>query len=388
MKDEESRKQLIRLNIVMSYPVKWNEYKIIENFVQNFYDATGPRDFGRRFRYSVEGTTLTMSSDTGFDEKWLQYLGTSSKREGGKSYAGRFGEGFKVAALTSVRDYHLGVDMESRDWTLHVTSVPGVIDGREVSFLAYELGKRPYREESVLRLSGITKTFVDQMEYAMTQFFYEENHLLGRCIVSTDQYAVYTVGQNSRCRGEGGYVFASYENRGRISIPLVVCNHTYKPDEDDRDRDWFSGYQIWRCIDDVFVNLDPDISFTVLEYFRKVWNGRDRSSRHALNWEGLLWLLIRNITRDPRVVSKFYSRYGGALIIRDTEAEEPDKNRRAMALAWFRHTAIRHQYRFVTEKFRLLGIKTVCELCEEMGGYTADRAPDLGSHGDGSLAPP
>lgn len=161
MKDEEGKKQLIRLNIVMSYPVKWNEYKIIENFVQNFYDATGPRDFGRRFRYNVEGTTLTMTSDTGFDEKWLQYMGTSPKREGGKSYAGRFGEGFKVAALTSVRDYHLGVDMESRDWTLHVTSMSGVIDGREVSFLAYELGKRPYREESVLRLSGITKTFVE-----------------------------------------------------------------------------------------------------------------------------------------------------------------------------------------------------------------------------------
>lgn len=376
MTDEEGNKELIRLNIVMSYPVKWREYQIIENFVQNFYDATGPRDFGKRFRYSLEGTTLTMSSDIGFAEEWLQYVGASSKRSGGRSYAGRFGEGFKIAALSSVRDHHLGVDMESRDWTLHVTSMPGVIDGRDVSFLAYELGKRPYREETVLRLSGITKAFADQMDRTMTHFFYEGNRLLGRCLVSTAEYAVYTTVQNSGGEGERGYVFASYENRGSINIPLVICNHTYKPDEDDRDRDWFSGYQIRQCIEVVFANLDPDSSFTVLEYFGKVWNGRDRSRRHTMNWEGALWLLIRNISRDRRLALKFYDKYGKSLIIRDSRTEEPDQNRRAMALEWFRYSAVRHQYRFVTNTFSLLGIKTVCGLCEEMGGYTAERAPE------------
>ena len=82
MKRTEKDNQLIRLNIAMSYPVKWDERKIMNNFVQNFYDALGAERFGERFRNRMEGTMLTLSADEGFAEDWLFYLGASSKRGG------------------------------------------------------------------------------------------------------------------------------------------------------------------------------------------------------------------------------------------------------------------------------------------------------------------
>jgi len=252
MKRTEKDNQLIRLNIAMSYPVKWDERKIMNNFVQNFYDALGAERFGERFRNRMEGTMLTLSADEGFAEDWLFYLGASSKRGGEGGYAGGFGEGFKIAALTALRDYHLSIELESRGWTLRVTSVPGMIAGEKTRFLAYEIGNRPFQEETVLRIGGVTEKFREELESVMTRFFYDGNRLLGECIVSAEDFAVYTAVQDSHAAGVLGCLFASYEKRGCIYVPLVICNHTYKPYEDDRDRDRFSKYQIRECINSVF----------------------------------------------------------------------------------------------------------------------------------------
>lgn len=376
MKRTEKDNQLIRLNIAMSYPVKWDERKIMNNFVQNFYDALGAERFGERFRHRMEGTMLTLSADEGFAEDWLFYLGASSKRGGEGGYAGGFGEGFKIAALTALRDYHLSIELESRGWTLRVTSVPGMIAGEKTRFLAYEIGNRPFQEETVLRIGGVTEKFREELESVMTRFFYDGNRLLGECIVSAEDFAVYTAVQDSHAAGVLGCLFASYEKRGCIYVPLVICNHTYKPYEDDRDRDRFSKYQIRECINSVFEKLDPATSFTILEYFRKVWNGRDRRGYHAMDWRSTLHILIGNIAGSRKQTAGFYSRYGRQLIIRDTKRREPDRNKIAMALAWFRLMPTRNQYRFVIEDFRELGIQSVCSLCEAAGGFTAEREPD------------
>lgn len=265
--------ELVNLNIVMTYPVKWNKFKILNNYIQNFYDALGIQDFGRHFHYDYIDGTLTMSSDRRFAKEWLYYMGASTKRKNGEKYAGGFGEGFKIAALTSIRDYGLSVEMESRDWTLQATCIPGEIDDRSVEFLAYKTGNRPFQDNAVLRLGNVPEHFLDDIEVIMEHFYYEGNALFGKCLVKTEDYAVYEAVQDPRNRSQFGYVFASFQRRNTIYIPLVICNHLFHPDEDDRDRDDLSRYQTQRCINDVFRKLDAETSLCILRYFRKAWKG-------------------------------------------------------------------------------------------------------------------
>jgi hypothetical protein len=51
---------------------------------------------------------------------WLIPIGASTKREGGGSYAGYFGEGFKIASLCAIRDHGWNIEIRSRDWELMV----------------------------------------------------------------------------------------------------------------------------------------------------------------------------------------------------------------------------------------------------------------------------
>ncbi len=368
--------ELVNLNVVMTYPVKWNPYKIINNYVQNFYDALGPHEFQRSFHYEYSDGTLMMSSDRGFAKEWLYYMGASTKRGNGTKYAGGFGEGFKIAALTSIRDFGLSVDMESRDWTLRAVRVPGEIDGQAVEFLAYETGSRPFQENALLRLGNVPEDFLTDVEYVISHFYYEGNPLFGKCLAQAEDYAIYEAVQNPRNRQAFGHVFASYQKRNTIYVPLVICNHRYKPDEDDRDRDDLSSYQTQQCIIEVFRKLDAQTSLNILRYFRSVWKGWEKRGYHRMDWIPVMHVLIWNIRSTPLVVKQFQEEYLSQLIIRDQERHEQDVNRRRMALWWFQQNPIRTQYHQVHDVFLPLGVKTICQLCEEMDGYTAERDPD------------
>ena len=62
--------QRVKLNIAMSYPVKWTVYGVMRDYIQNFYDAVGPELFGEKFVYNYENETLTMSADKGFSKHY------------------------------------------------------------------------------------------------------------------------------------------------------------------------------------------------------------------------------------------------------------------------------------------------------------------------------
>ena len=113
----------------MSYPINWSIYSVMNNFVQNFYDALKHENFMEHFEYKFEENTIILKSDVGFSKEWLFFMGASSKREKERKYAGKFGEGFKVASLVAYRDFGLGIQMESRDWRLSVTEAEDEIDG-------------------------------------------------------------------------------------------------------------------------------------------------------------------------------------------------------------------------------------------------------------------
>ena len=79
----------------MTYQVSWKANTIMNNFIQNFYDALGMDKFAAGFPYEMENTTMTMSADVDFALDWLLYLGTSTKRKENACTAGGFGEGYQ-----------------------------------------------------------------------------------------------------------------------------------------------------------------------------------------------------------------------------------------------------------------------------------------------------
>lgn len=86
----------IKLNLVMTYPVRWSRTHVMQDYIQNFYDITGAEKFSQDFNYcyNEKSQTLRMKSNKGFSAEWLQYMGVSTKREDNGSYtAGKFGEG-------------------------------------------------------------------------------------------------------------------------------------------------------------------------------------------------------------------------------------------------------------------------------------------------------
>ena len=51
-----------KLNILMRYPIKWTSYTVMNNFVQNFYDAVGPKNFATGFKMDYSDDTLTLEA--------------------------------------------------------------------------------------------------------------------------------------------------------------------------------------------------------------------------------------------------------------------------------------------------------------------------------------
>jgi hypothetical protein len=135
--------------------------------------------------------TLT-ARDVGFSYEWLVHIGASTKRDNGGVHVGYFGEGFKMAVLC-ISNFH----------------------DHEV-FQSVLLG-----------------------------FCYPENPLLGEEIWRSEKGVAYKRSrlrkppeypETSRFEGPG-IIFASFQARGSIPVPLIFCLHNYR--DNDRDRDVF-----------------------------------------------------------------------------------------------------------------------------------------------------
>ena len=132
--------QRIPLHLVFDYPVRWSKYKVLRDLIQNFYDSVPRDEWATRFSHGVAGQLLTLTvTDVGFSHDWLVPIGASTKRDGQGTYAGYFGEGFKIAALCAVRDHGWDVEVCSRGWQLRVVTDELHIDGRKLRTLAYDV---------------------------------------------------------------------------------------------------------------------------------------------------------------------------------------------------------------------------------------------------------
>ena len=357
------RYSLIKLNITMSYPVKWSMRKILRDYIQNFFDAVGTEGFKDRFSGSYKDNTLIMQSDILFDVDWLIYMGASSKRNTGKSYAGRFGEGFKVSSLVAYRDFNLEIVMESKDWRIIVTEITDEIAGVTTRFLAY----RKYKRED----DGFTRLFlinVSEKDYKLfleekDNFFYMGNPHIGALLGSNHGHEVYFCPAD---RENEGMIFAGYQMRYLMhGYPFLVSNPYFIPDDDDRDREHLTMREADRCVTIVIMDLLPKESLKLLIKLEKFWKTGGISSLFSLN--GIIRELIYNIERDEKCKSRFRALYLDSLVSDFDKGIK--KDRRHIAAGWFRNWNIENRRRVVKHDFTYLGIPDIAELCQENGGF-------------------
>ena len=359
-----------RLDIVRTYPVKWSKYKVFMDFIQNFYDAAGWENFYEEvtFKYNEDFETLEISSNEIFDYEWLKYVGVSSKRDSSSDNIGRFGEGFKVAALVAVRDFGYTVTMESDNWKFNVGFAEDKVDDMLVEFMAYKFIEREKKHTSVLTLQGISVADMENVEKAKNSFFYRQNEEFGEAIFEDGGYAIYL------SNGNGNGIYAHRLKRANLysDIKLYFRNDAFLSADDTRERNDFSTRIATECILEIVHRLDGHSALILLEKLEQVWS-KTKRKYEGVNWCEIISLLIDIIRINTVVKEKFLQKYKDELIIGFPE-NYYNYNRKKIATTWFRQS-IHYKRRIVIDDFKLLGIDSIEAICEQENGFVVSRKP-------------
>ena len=363
------KKEIIDLNLIMSYPVKWNIYKILRDFIQNFYDSVSYKEFDKRFSYKYEDETLEIRcSDVAYSYEYLLHIGASSKTESEKNTAGYFGEGFKVAALCAIRDYNLNIEVMSSNWYINVIENKIFIDGIPKKSLAYELQKYDIKSnDSVLRIRNFKERYMEVFYSALYSFYYEENPLLGKKIYSDDLCAIYERSSMEKIccypssynsSGEG-ITFAGYMARGSLKEPLVFAYHDYK--DNDRDRNFFSDIDNIDIIVKCARSIDSQTAMKLLIMYKKLWYSYPKGKYGYNSYYTVIKNLIFRMINDNQCVEKFRNMYPNLLYAcRNSDMSKREINERKYCLAWIKENP---QYTLVQDSFRYISVQCLEDKC-------------------------
>lgn len=365
-----------KLNIMMSYPVRWSMYKVLRDYIQNFYDALTYRKFKEGFtnEYDPEEKTLKMISDVVFDKEWLFYIGASTKQGTAGVSAGKFGEGFKIASLIAYRDYGVSIRMESGDWIIKVTEDTITIDSKEMPCLAYDIEDRQFEPGTVLALKGIDEDRYKDFLSIIDDFFYVENPRFGNPITIKDRYAVFLNPVRTKRKLKNGYIYVGYQNRKRIPLPIIVCDHDYEINRDDRDRDDITDYRAEDCLEHVFGKLGCNEAFKVLEALQCIWNGK------AVEYLGfdprrIIRILVSKVSQKAYYKRIFRKKYEAEYVA--CPKYDYDRLLKRRAVSWFRHSEYHKKCRVIMNEFSQLGIPEMVYLCDKAGGFDVLEEPDV-----------
>ena len=372
---------LIPLNIVMTYPVHWSKYKIFRDFLQNFYDSVGCDSWHNRFNLQYDEHTNTASmwiDGVSFSYEWLLHIGASTKTNSSGN-AGYFGEGFKIASLCALRDYHLNIHMASGDWSLAVISTEQTLDGQTISMLAYEVERRPPVEQSSLEISPLSRQDFDLLKASMHGFYYPENPLLGLELWRGESGAVYELGQGNydSCLpltykyGRKGPVFCNYQLRGSSPFRLAVCLHDYK--NNDRDRQELYDFDIIKIFERIAYKVTPEAAMAMLEAMRRYWGSHSVKRFDIKSWEATINELIRKVSSSQKCTDEFRRKHPQLFCLKPIRTMH-ERNRRSQARSWLSEQS--ENVPLVQDEFTRLGYPLLEEACEKAGGFTQNDLPN------------
>jgi hypothetical protein len=321
---------------------------------------------------------LSMKSQ-GFNYEWLVHIGASTKQESSGKFAGFYGEGFKIAVLCALRDYHWGIKMRSQDWSLQVATRESIIDGKKLSQLIYEINDdKTLSSETVLTIDNFTVEDSILVNDTVKTFYYQDNPLIGKLIFKNDYGAIYERSKIKKpenypvsydCGGEG-IIFLCFQARGSFFAPIVICNHRFKTS--DRERKHIYRGTIQDIILDLTDSMNPDAAFFLLEKLEKYWYDYPDKRDDVKSWYSVVRKLIRKMRQGDAITKKFRKLYP-SLLVCEKPINVRMRNRKHQALTWKNNND--PNARLVQDSFSLLGYKNLIDVCEEAGGFNVTRFP-------------
>ena len=374
--------KLISLNLIYDYPVRWTKFKVLRDFVQNFYDAVKWHEWKERFSYTISDEMLQLKArDVGFNYDWLLHIGASTKREDSGVFAGYFGEGFKIASLCAVRDYNWNVEISSRDWTLNVVATDLIVDGRNLKSLAYNV-----RQNRKKRMNTILSVFpfrdISLFHSVLLSFYYPENSLFGKKIWESSDSAIFYRSKQQKpseypntCNDRGdGIIFANYQALGSFQFPLIFCLHDYR--SNDRERNSFYLMDVIKIIQRVSSRLSPEAAAAVLHALKRRWYDQPRKKYDFESWHGIISTLIKNIASSAEQTVAWRKANPNLLVAPQVKRSDIFKyNNRRQALDWLKLSG--KVFRLVQEAFVKLGYSTLEDVCKENDGFSITCEPNV-----------
>jgi len=378
----------INLNIMFSYPVHWSKQEVFRDLIQNFYDDAGAEQFGELFKHIYTpaendaancGNLKLYMKSKGFSYEWLLYIGASTKQEDPGKYAGFYGEGFKMAVLCALRDYHWGISVCSQNWSLKVITTESFINNKRLLQLAYELEEREMSfNETTLTISNIKQEDVGLFEDTVQTFYYPANPLFGELIFKNDYTAIYKRSGVQKpksfpftfeCDGDG-IMFLCFQARGSFYLPVVLCNHRFKTEDRERKQIYLGTVQ--DVILDMVDSINIKAALFLLEQLEKYWYDYPDTHSDTDSWYSVVGKLVRKIQFDDNAISDFRSKYPN-LAVCEKATNFHMRNQKKQALAWKK--LYMPDTRLVQDRFYLFNYQSIVTLCDKSGGFNNTRLP-------------
>ncbi|MGL5149308.1 MAG: hypothetical protein ACRC7N_01890 [Clostridium sp.] len=366
-------KEIINLNLITSYPVKWDIYKVFRDFIQNFYDSVPWNEFKKRFSYEYnEGIITMICTDVSYNYEWLLHIGGSSKTNSKKSSSGHFGEGFKIAALCGIRDFGYEIETSSNNWNIKVVENDIIIDGNITKSLAYELERYDHeKKDTTLTIKNVS---LEDMEYfysALYSFYYKGNPLIGKEIYVDKEYAIYhrsdfkkgkAYPSTFKASGEG-IVFAAFQARGSLKEPLVFCQNSYV--DHDRERDTFSTIDNISVLVECIERIPPKKALELLIYYENKWYTYPKTAYGYSSYYAVIRSLIFRVGTSLECIEELKRLYPKLLIARKIDSgDRKSLSIRRYCLDWIKKN---RDFKLVQDSFIWLGFLPVEVKCSSLG---------------------
>lgn len=258
-------------SVTTSWGVDWDEEYIARDLLQNFFDAN--RNRLPEVKVLVQGNTVTVHGPAPMELERLFYLGS----EKGDDDIGKYGEGFKVAAVCLLRDHDIHPIVASGTDVLCIRMDPEQVAGTALRPLVYDFFTVSTPTAGTrLIVRGCSAKLTRALQAGMSHFFFDRNPLLGDTLWSSsnEQFAVY------RSTTPDGHVFYRRLRRGLIpELPVVLVidkqvDRVEKKTSRDRDRNAF-GEELMNLFYHAFARSSVRDSHTgqqaIVELARPCW---------------------------------------------------------------------------------------------------------------------
>lgn len=356
---------LIKLEIAVDYPIQWEFCRVFRDLIQNFYDSLVPEEFAKNFRYSMEleddGYHVLMETqEKEFSYEWLTYVGGSTKTDKAGEYIGKYGEGFKMAALRIMQMGGMSLTMHSQNWLISPVKYSETIDGQNISMLGYDYNEVTNDGITRLEITGVDVKYKKVLEEALLDFCYPENELFGPLVGKGQEWELYERSEKIiPCRQHDpnlkGILYTNNLARGRLDVPIII-NYKTEMRSDSRSRETFDDSQTVDFLHEVAEKLDAKTSFFILKMIGRKWNEYPKNPNDINTKYYLVCQLVRNIAQDETVAAEFKSQYKDLVYI-DRKTSDPIHNKLIDEVkAWAKENNTK---RIVNPIFRLLGVDSL-----------------------------